>query len=320
MDDEPLVSVIVCVLNAAASLRGQLDALSSQKDAPAFEVVIVDNGSTDASVEVVQHWMEEGIGPPVSARLVDASGIRGIAHARNTGVRHARGRLLAFCDADDVVDERWVSAVAASRLGREDGAIGGRVLTLGANGRPTGEVVLDSLDGVGTRAPGMDECPYFWGCNFAVSRGTYEAVGGFDESLPPYGCEDIEIGLRLAAGGHLLAYEPEMRVFYAWPTGRRRKFRRNVKAGTAMACVWKRHPEAFPQMTGVWRLTTRPVTAAFREFHSRRGSWRVRSGRAADEFATHLGYLLGELLWVRSGRLGCARLFEPRSSESSGTH
>lgn len=315
----PAVSVIVCVLNGESFIRRQLDALGRQEDAPGFEVVVADNGSTDGTVEVVRRWAAERTAVPLSVRIVDASGRRGIAHARNTGVRHARGRLLAFCDADDVVEVGWVRAVAASRLCMDDGAIGGRVMALGDSGLSSDEVVLDSLDGVRTPASAGQECPYFWGCNFAMSRDTYERVGGFDESLPPYGCEDIEIGLRLAAGGHRVTYEPAMTVFYAWPRGRRRKLRRNIRAGTAMACVWARHPEVFPRTAGVGTLARRTAAATIGELASGRGSWRVRGGRAADELATHLGYLLGAVLWVRSGRLGSPRLFDavPRGAREA---
>lgn len=307
----PAVSVILCVRNGEAHIGRQLDALSRQRDAPSFEVLVVNNGSTDATVEIVQHWIERGIGAPGDARIVDASDARGIAYARNTGVRSARGELLAFCDADDVVDDLWVRAVADSFLDEEEGAIGGRVMALGASGELTDEVVLASLDGVSTPVLGMEEIPYFWGCNFAITRMTFETVGGFDESLPPYGCEDIEIGLRLARVRHPIAYQPDMTVYYAWPQGRRRKFRRNVRAGSAMACVWKRHPEVFPRPATPVRLAALTVGRPLHELGSGRGSWRARLGRTADEFATHLGYLLGELLWVRSGRLGSARLFEP---------
>ncbi len=84
----------------------------------------------------------------------------------------------------------------------------------------------------------------------------------------------------------------------------------------AMACVWSGHPEAFPQNL-IRRLATRAVTVAFREPLLARGSWREHSGRADDEFATHFGYLLGELLWVRFGRLGDPRSFMPLPSELS---
>jgi glycosyltransferase involved in cell wall biosynthesis len=92
---EPLISVIVPVRNGLPWLEDQLEALVAQQCRQAWEVIVADNVSTDLSVSVVQGFAD--LGHPV--RFVDAS-----------AVRAASGELLAFCDADDIVQPGWLAA------------------------------------------------------------------------------------------------------------------------------------------------------------------------------------------------------------------
>ena len=104
------LSVVVPAFNAAATIGAQLDALQRQHwDAP-WEVIVADNGSTDNTAALVaQRAATDG-----RIRLVDASDARGAAHARNRAVAAARGSVIAFCDADDVVGAGWVAAMGSA--------------------------------------------------------------------------------------------------------------------------------------------------------------------------------------------------------------
>ena len=114
-----LVSVVMPVRNAEPFLAEQLAALSQQTYPGRWELVAVDNGCTDRSIEVVEKWRPQL--PEV--RVVDASGRKSPNYARNGGAAAARGDLLAYCDADDVVDRGWLGALVEAA--RE--AIGGGV-------------------------------------------------------------------------------------------------------------------------------------------------------------------------------------------------
>ena len=100
----PEVSVIIPAYNASASVSKQLDALSKQALAPTFEVVLADNGSTDGTPTVASAYTDA-----LNIKVVDASATRGASHARNVGARAAAASRLAFVDADDIVDPRWLS-------------------------------------------------------------------------------------------------------------------------------------------------------------------------------------------------------------------
>lgn len=114
-----LVSVIIPVLNEERYLGAQLAALAGQTYDGAWELVVVDNGCTDGSFEVVEEWrtaLPELI-------VVDASARRGLNWARNAGASAAQGDFLAFCDADDVVDPGWLHALVEA--GKSADIVGG---------------------------------------------------------------------------------------------------------------------------------------------------------------------------------------------------
>jgi len=105
-----LVSVVIPVFNAAATIAEQLAALGRQTYAGEWEIVVADNGSTDDTAAIVDAYRSE----LPALRVVDASARSGPAFARNTGARLARGDFIAFCDADDVVADRWLEALVVA--------------------------------------------------------------------------------------------------------------------------------------------------------------------------------------------------------------
>ena len=186
----PLISVVVPVRNGMPWLEHQLRALSAQDVPVEWEVLVADNGSDDATRSCVERW---------SARdprfhLVDASARRGAAAARNIGVETARGTLLAFCDADDVVRPGWIASMWAALAGAD--LVAG-VFDFGAlDGAPTSFPVPAA-----TRQLGY--LPFGLSANLAVSRAVFDAVHGFDEELSPE--EDVDLCWRLQLAGYRFA-------------------------------------------------------------------------------------------------------------------
>lgn len=110
MDISPEVSVIIPAKNTEKWIGEQLESLSRQKNAPCFEVIIADNGSTDKTRQIA-HDFRGSFGSP---RIIEASEIPSASFARNKGAESARGRLLLFCDSDDYVSEQWVQSLTAA--------------------------------------------------------------------------------------------------------------------------------------------------------------------------------------------------------------
>lgn len=186
-------SVIIPAYNAAATIGTQLEALLDQIDEDT-EIIVSDNGSDDDTAAVVDAYAYSH----QCVRLVDSSGIQGPAHARNTGVRAARGDNLLFCDADDEAGDGWFGSMAA-RLQSEGAVAGGLDKFTVVNGQ---RIAADTM----TEPPLFNGIPWPVSANLAIRRSVLERIGGFDESLRSG--EDVDLGIRLHLEGVRLAFEP----------------------------------------------------------------------------------------------------------------
>jgi GT2 family glycosyltransferase len=203
----PALSVVIPARDAGDTIRDQLHALTAQTWDEAWEIVVVDNGSTDATAAIV-----EGLAARDGRiRLVPAGGGTGVAHSRNVGIEAARAPAIAMCDADDVVDAGWVAAMG--RALREHELV-------------TGPLDVESLNPAwvtGTRGRALGDGPGDFGgiafahsCNVGFRREVVERCGGFDESLAAG--EDVEWSARAARHGVSLHFAPEARVRYRYRT------------------------------------------------------------------------------------------------------
>jgi len=199
-----LVSVVVPTFNAVDTIGAQLAALDAQDYEGDLEVVIADNGSSDGLGEFVR-----GTPSRWPVRVVDASDVRGVSHARNVGCRLARGELVLICDADDVVVRSWVSEMVQAARTAE--CVGGSL-------DPT---VLNSPETIRWRYPHVPDrlpvklgfLPYAHGCNVGVWKDVVEALGGWDETYEGGG-EDVDFSWRLQLAGGRLAVAPRAVVHY----------------------------------------------------------------------------------------------------------
>jgi glycosyltransferase involved in cell wall biosynthesis len=204
-----MISVVLPVRDGMPWLDGQLTALSAQECDESWEVVVADNGSTDASLALAHAWADRD--PRI--RVLDSSAVPGPSAARNAGVLAAGGELLAFCDADDIVQPGWLAALVAA-LGASDVVAGTFDLTsLNGSGAGVGDGVGDGGGvggGIGDGDGATDDTspaatsqlgflPAGLAANLAVRRSPFEAVGGFDESM--FVGEDIDLCWRLQLRG-----------------------------------------------------------------------------------------------------------------------
>lgn len=193
----PEVSVVVAAYNASRTLGAQLEALAVQQVDVTWDVLVCDNGSTDGTAAVVR----EAAAQAPEIRLVDASGRRGPAAARNVGARATAASLLAFCDADDVVAPGWLAALVAGL--RQADVVAGRSRRPEYNSRPDAPVYFSW----GTyRVPFFPYLDAANAGNLGVRRAAFVDVDGFDESLRTG--EDLDLCWRLQLAGYRLAEEP----------------------------------------------------------------------------------------------------------------
>jgi len=229
--DTVALSVILCVRNGAGSMEGQLDALLAQDWDRAWEILVVDNGSTDGTREVAERYAARD--PRV--RVIDASDRRGLSHARNVGVRHARGAAVAFCDDDDRVGAGWVAAMGAALDDHEVVASRMEYEQLSEPGALTGRAEFQS-HGI-ERLFGL---PIVNGAS-GWRRDLWLRLGGNDEDLD-YSGEDHDLALR----AHLQAgVEPFFVADAVYHCGRRRgaraTFRQARRYGRAHVMLHARY-------------------------------------------------------------------------------
>lgn len=222
-----LLSVIIPVYNAAATLAQQLSALKAQVfDAPC-EIVAVDNCSTDDSVTVIRQYQQE----MPQLRLVQAAEKQSAAYARNVGARAGKGDAFLFCDADDVVAPGWLVALAEALEQHEFVASTIEVETLNESKawRPN--------PGNWATRRNLSFLPFAGGALMALSREAFERVGGFNEEVPIG--EDIEISWRLQLQGYTLHPVPDAIIHVRYRETRQAMWKQNVRFGEAHAYLYK---------------------------------------------------------------------------------
>ena len=213
---QPFISVIVPNWNGASYLVGCLQSLRSQSYS-SFEVLVVDNGSTDGSDRMVAERFPE-------FHLVPLESNRGFAAAVNEGIRRAAGDLIALLNNDAEAEQGWLSALAeASVLHPEAGFFACKILLYDRRDVIHSAGDLYSKDGVpGNRGVWQkdmgqfDQEEYVLGACGAASawrRSLFDDVGLFDESLFIY-CEDVDLSLRAQLRGHRCLYLPGARVYH----------------------------------------------------------------------------------------------------------
>lgn len=187
--DRPLISVIVAAYNAEEHLGAALESVFAQDWSP-FEVVLVDDGSTDRtgeiarSFEAVRYVRQENAGP---------------AAARNEAIRHSRGPLVANFDSDDILPRSRLRVQAGYLLAHpEVGCVFGRQEWINAPPWLTRDVVYGDLDGVPLSSA-------------MFRREVLDALGGYDGRYEP--SEDMDLVIRMREAGVPFVVLPDLVLY-----------------------------------------------------------------------------------------------------------
>lgn len=304
-------SVVVCSRNRAQRLRECLDHLADQvvPDGGRFEVIVVDNGSTDGTAAVIEAWRAAD----PDRRRATHEPEPGLSRARNRGVAAARGEVVLFIDDDAVAPRGWIAAhLAPYHRDPDTSGVGGPVSLWWPDGRPRWlaprlEHWFSALDHGDRPIPfPPPHGPY--GTNMSLRRSAFDTVGGFDERLGRRGrslvsSEEGDLFGRVWAAGGSIVYEPAALVLHGvtrdrlsrrwvlrrgWAQGRSNA-RRRLKAGPIerreLATVCRQEAETATRGLGeVVRATATGGQAAF-----------------LDEVARRSGHMAAavELVWLR---------------------
>ncbi len=180
-------TIQLCTFNRA-HLLGRVLAACFEQTALDYEVVLVNDGSSDETPAVIERAVAAA---PVPFTVVHQPNA-GLAKARNAGLRRASGERIIFIDDDVLPMPNFVAEHLRSHRRFPDAIVRGAVIN------------TESFDDLPPPiwTPANYSANYFWTSNVSVSRARLDAVGGFfDERFSEYGWEDIELGLRLRFAG-----------------------------------------------------------------------------------------------------------------------
>ncbi len=212
----PLISVIIPNWNGARFLPTCLDSLRRQTY-PNFEVIVVDNASTDNSVELIEREYPE-------VRLVKLSTNRGLTGGANAGIQVARGEIIALLNNDTEADPQWLMELhRALEADPEAGMVASKMLLFDRRDVIHSAGDFYRVDGVpGNRGVWeRDEGQFdgdrrvFGACGGAAAyrRAMLEEIGLFDEDFFMY-CEDVDLAWRAQLAGYPCAFAPRAIVYH----------------------------------------------------------------------------------------------------------
>jgi glycosyltransferase involved in cell wall biosynthesis len=241
------LSVVIPTKDRAGALARTLDALEAQRAGDArIEAIVVDNGSSDGTVEQVRGRASDAAIPIQLLEQPDG----GPAAARNAGVEAAGGDVLLFLGDDTEADGATLLRahldLHAARPEETYGVLG--LITWSPRSPVT--PFMRWLENGGPQfhyceieAGPVDAASYFYSSHASVKRSLLQRVGGFDERFPTAAVEDTELGVRLADAGLELDYHPELIVLHDHPTTPDQSLRRSVAVGRSAALYNRLRPD-----------------------------------------------------------------------------
>ena len=198
MDDKPLVSIVIPTLNEEKYLPNVLTSILRQQNAPSFEIIVADCGSTDKTVEIAQ----------IFANKVTLNCQKSSAHARQAGAKLAEGELIAFIDADVILPPKFLANIPKNFKDSSTALAYGPIAPLESN-----DLERFFIKGFFTTYLGvMDKLkrPMGAGTNLIVRRNAFERISGFNTTMKTG--EDLDLQKRMLTVGKL-KYNKDLWVY-----------------------------------------------------------------------------------------------------------
>jgi GT2 family glycosyltransferase len=228
----PRISVVVCTHNGARTIRDCLEGLRKLAY-PDFEVIVVDDGSTD-DVAAIAHTYD--------VRVISTAQ-RGLSNARNTGMEAATGEIVAYLDDDAYPDPHWLTYLAATFLSTTHDGVGGPNIAPPGDGF-IADCVANAPGGPAHVLLSDREAEHIPGCNMAFRKACLEAIGGFDPQYRVAG-DDVDVCWRLQQHGWTLGFSPAAMVWHHRRNSIWAYWRQQYGYGKAEALLERKWPEKY---------------------------------------------------------------------------
>ena len=261
----PRVSVVVCSYNGARTIRDCFEGLL-RLEYPNFEVIVVDDGSTDQTALIAQEY---------GFRVISTDN-HGLSSARNTGLEAASGEIVAYIDDDAYPDPHWLTYLARTLMNSKFGGAGGPNLAPPGDG-PIADCIANAPGGPVHVLLSDQEAEHIPGCNMAFRKASLEAVGGFDPQFRVAG-DDVDLCWRMQERGIVLGFSPAAMVWHHRRNSLRAYWRQQKGYGKAEALLEKKWPEKYNSLGHLnWggRVYDNGVTRSlgFRQSRIYQGVW-----------------------------------------------
>ena len=228
----PYFSVVVCTYNGAATIRDTMEGLTKLRY-PNFEVIVVNDGSTDNVAEIVQQY---------PYKLISTKN-GGLSSARNVGMKNAKGEILAYIDDDAYPDPHWLHYLAYAYTNSTHGAMGGPNIIPPEDGpiaicvanAPGGPVHVLETDEIAEHVPG---------CNFSARRNVLIKIGGFDPVFRSAG-DDVDVCWRIQEAGYTIGFHPSALVWHHRRNSLKAYWKQQKGYGKAEALLEAKWPEKY---------------------------------------------------------------------------
>jgi O-antigen biosynthesis protein len=232
----PRVSVVVCSYNGAETLTECLNSLL-KLDYLDYEVILVDDGSTDNTREIAAKFPE--------VRYVHQKNM-GLSYARNVGAELATGSIVAYTDSDCVADPHWLLYLAQAMQDPSIDAVGGPNISPPSD-RWTAKCVAAAPGGPSHVMFDDQRAEHVPGCNMAFRRDKLLALGGFDHQFRQAG-DDVDICWRFIDAGMSIGYAPAALVWHHRRNTVRAYWKQQAGYGRSEAMLRLKHPGRFNRL------------------------------------------------------------------------
>ena len=242
--DWPRISVVVCSYNGGATIGNCCEGLA-QVEYPDFEVIVVNDGSTDDTESIVRRY---------EFRIIKTENL-GLSSARNTGLEAASGEIVAYVDDDARPDPHWLQYLAIAFLETGHVGIGGPNIAPAGDGN-VAECVANAPGGPVHVLISDTEAEHIPGCNMAFRKSALQAIGGFDPQFHAAG-DDVDICWRLQKAGGTLGFSPGASVLHHRRNSVLSYWKQQKGYGKAEALLERKWPEkynGFGHLTWAGRL------------------------------------------------------------------
>jgi glycosyltransferase involved in cell wall biosynthesis len=242
LSHSPKVSVVVASYNGGRTLKVCLDSLV-RLNYPNYEIILVDDGSTDATPEIVSLY--------TTVRYLRQTN-HGLSVARNTGIDASEGEIVAFTDSDCRADEDWLYYLVGDLLTSRFTGIGGHNF-LPPEDSPVAAAVLVSPGGPAHVMLNDRLAEHIPGCNMAFYKWALDEIGGFDPIFTKAG-DDVDVCWRLQQRGYRIGFNPAGFVWHYRRSTVKAYLKQQRGYGEAEAMLVRKHPEYFNSVgNSIWR-------------------------------------------------------------------